>query len=335
MLNYTVATLASHSCLQILKGAKDEGFNTLAIAAKNRLQFYRRFDFIDKIIPVSDYKDIYGLIPGLKKLNVIIIPHGSFVAYLGDDYDKKLTLPHYGNKKVLEWEGDRLKQSEWLNKAGLFTPKLINHPSLINQLVIVKLYGAKGGSGYFLAQSEDEFKLKIKKFKGEKYIIQEYMVGTPVYLQYFYSRIKKQIELMGIDRRYETNIDGLARIPGKFEKKLNFDPTFTVIGNFPLVIRESLLPEVYNMGERVIEVSKKLIPPKGLYGPFCLETIITKNQKFYCIEISCRIVAGTNLFINGSPYTDLAYSEPMSTGRRIAREINEAIKLNRLTDILN
>lgn len=334
-MKYTIATLASHSCLQILKGAKDEGFDTLAIASKDRVQFYRRYNFIDSIIPVTDYKDIYKLLPGLKKQKVIIIPHGSFVAYLGEDYDKKLEIPHYGNKKVLEWEGDRLKQNKWLNTAGLLSPKIIKQPSLINQLVIVKLFGAKGGSGYFLAQTEKEFNLKIKKFRGEKYIIQEYMVGTPVYLQYFYSGIKNNLELMGIDRRYETNIDGLSRIPGKFEKNLDFDPTFTVIGNFPLVIRESLLPEIYKMGERVIEASKKLIPAKGLYGPFCLETIITKNQKFYCIEISCRIVAGTNLFINGSPYTDLTYGEPMSTGRRIAREINEAIKLNRLTDILN
>ena len=334
-MNYTIATLASHSCLQILKGAKDEGFATLAIASKDRALFYRRFNFIDKIIPVAEYKDIYKLNTELKKQKVIIIPHDSFVAYLGEDYDKKLKLPHYGNKKVLEWEGDRLKQTEWLNKAGLLTPKLISHPSLINQLVIVKFFGAKGGSGYFLAQSEKEFIIKIEKFKGEKYIIQEYMVGTPVYLQYFYSRINKQIELMGIDRRYETNIDGLSRIPGKFEKNIDFDPTFTVIGNFPLVIRESLLPEVYNMGERVVAVSNKIIPSKGLYGPFCLETIVTKNQKFYCIEISCRIVAGTNLFITGSPYTDLTYGEPMSTGRRIAREIKEAIRLNRLQEILD
>ncbi len=334
-MKYTIATLASHSCLQILKGAKDEGFDTLAISTKDRVQFYQRFDFIDKIIQVTDYKDIYRLIPTLKKQNVIIIPHGSFVAYLGDDYDKKLKLPHYGNKKVLEWEGDRIKQNKWLNEAGVLIPRLIEKPSQIKQLVIVKLFGAKGGSGYFLAQSEDEFSLKIKKFKKEKYIIQEYMVGTPVYLQYFYSSISQKLELMGVDRRYETNIDGLSRIPSKFEKNMNFEPTFTVIGNFPLVIRESLLPEVYSMGERVINASKKLIPSKGLYGPFCLETIITKNLKFYCIEISCRIVAGTNLFINGSSYSDLTFGVPMSTGRRIAREINEAIKLNRLPVIIN
>lgn len=32
--DYTIATLGSHSSLQILKGAKDEGFKTLCIAKK-------------------------------------------------------------------------------------------------------------------------------------------------------------------------------------------------------------------------------------------------------------------------------------------------------------
>ena len=53
------------------------------------------------------------------------------------------------------------------------------------------------------------------------------------------------------------------------------------------------------------------------------------------IEISARIVAGTNLFIEGSPYSDLLYNEPMSTGRRIAREIKNAIKENKLKEILD
>lgn len=333
-MKYTIATLASHSCLQVLKGAKDEGFDTLAIAIKDKATFYQKFNFIDEVIGLDSYRDIYKIAKKLKEKNVIIIPHGSFVAYLGEDYDKKLDIPQYGNKKVLLWEGDRLKQLKWLSDAGLLLPKLYKDSTEINQLVIVKLFGAKGGSGYFLAIDKNDFEKKIHKFKKEKYIIQQYMVGTPVYLQYFYSNLDNKIELMGIDRRYETNVDGLARIPGRFEKSLNIEPSYTVIGNFPIVIRESLLPEAFNMAQKVIDTSKKLMPPKGLFGPFCLETIITKNQKFYCIEISCRIVAGTNLYTNGSPYTDLVYNGPMSTGRRIAREIKKAIRMNRLEEIL-
>lgn len=334
-MNYTIATLASHSCLQILKGAKDEGFTTLAISLADRVTFYKRFQFIDKIITISSYKEFYKQEKKLSKESTIFVPHGSITAYLGPDYAQKITMMHFGDKNVLAWEIDREKQMEWLRMAGLKLPKIITDPKNIEHPVIVKLFGAKGGSGYFLAKNKKEFLDKIKKFKGEKYIIQEYMVGTPVYLQYFYSLLEKKVELMGIDRRYESNVDGLSRVPPFIADEFKFEPSFTVIGNFPIVIRESLLPIAYEMGEKIVAISKKIMPPKGLYGPFCLETIVTPNQLFYAIEISCRIVAGTNLFISGSPYTDLVYGEPMSTGRRIAKEIKEAIKKKRLKEILD
>ncbi len=334
-MEYTIATLASHSCLQILKGAKDEGFATLAISLADRISFYKRFSFIDKIISVDSYNDFYKLEKKLRNENTILVPHGSITAYLGTDYVAKIEMPHFGNKNVLNWEIDREKQMKWLSAAGLKLPKIISKPKDIKEPVIIKLFGARGGSGYFIARNEKEFLQKIKKFKKERYIIQQYLVGTPVYLQYFYSPLKKEIELLGIDRRYESNVDGLSRLPPYIADEFKSEPSFTVIGNFPIVIRESLLPTVYEMGENIVAVSKKLLPPRGLYGPFCLETIVTPNQVFYAIEISCRIVAGTNLFVNGSPYTDLSYGEPMSTGRRIAREIKEAIKKDRLEEVLD
>lgn len=334
-MKYTIATLASHSCLQILKGAKDEGFQTLAVATSKNASFYKRFKFIDEVVEIESFAKFYDLQKSFLKKNIIIIPHGSFVAYLGKDYDKKLELAHYGNKKVLIWEGDRIKQREWLQKAGLKQPRIFSKPSEIDRTVMVKLHGAKGGSGYFIVRDKVEFEKKIESLGNQKYLIQEYIVGVPVYLQFFYSRITKEVELLGIDRRYESNVDGIGRLPASFQDSHNSEPSYTVVGNFPIVIRESLLPETYKMAEQVINTSQKLIPEKGLYGPFCLETIVTPDCQFYTIEISCRIVAGTNLFTNGSAYADLQYDVPMSTGRRIAREIKEAIRQNRLAEILD
>jgi len=96
-----------------------------------------------------------------------------------------------------------------------------------------------------------------------------------------------------------------------------------------------MLPQAFEMGEKIIDASKSLIDKRGIFGPFCLETIITPDMKFYAVEISARIVAGTNLFTHGSAYSWLNYNEPMSTGRRIAREIKYAIKQNRLNEILD
>ena len=68
-------------------------------------------------------------------------------------------------------------------------------------------------------------------------------------------------------------------------------------------------------------------------GPFCIEGVYDENAHFRTFEFSARIVAGTNIFMNGSPYTTLIYNEPMSMGRRIAREIKQAEIENKISEI--
>ena len=51
---YTIATLGSHSALQILKGAHDEGFRTLAIATRDTERLYRSFAFVDEVIVIDN-----------------------------------------------------------------------------------------------------------------------------------------------------------------------------------------------------------------------------------------------------------------------------------------
>lgn len=326
---YTIATLGSHSALQILKGAYDEGFKTLVIALKKQVSFYQRFPFIEEIISVDTFSDFPLIEKELKDKKIIIIPHGSFVAYLGMEGNKKMTLPYFGNKKVLYFEFDRVKQGDWLKKSGLNTPQEFRNIKEVEFPVIIKSFGAAGGKGYFFVNNKQDLEEKVKNFKNQKFIIQKYIIGVSLYIHYFYSPLTKTLEILSMDRRYETNVDSLGRIPFYVE------PSYVVVGNSPLVLRESMLPEAYEMGEKVVKTSQKLINSQGLFGPFCLETIITPDQKFYVIEISARIVAGTNLFIEGSPYSDLLYNQPMSTGRRIAREIKNAIKENKLEKILD
>lgn len=331
---FKIATLGSHSALQILKGAKDEGFPTIVVATPDRVALYERFKFIDKIIKVDNFSDFPGVEKELLKEKAILIPHGSFVAYLGVEANKKMKVPYFGNKKVLDWESDRLKQREWLEVAHVPVPRRFKNPNQINAPVLVKSFGAAGGDGYFFAKNKKEFKQKIKNFKPKEYIIQEYVIGVSAYVHYFYSPLTKKLEILSIDRRYETNVDSLGRIPSHNQRGLGIEPSFVVVGNSPLVLRESLLADAFEMGERTIEASKKLIPG-GLWGPFCLEAIITPKQEFFVIEISCRIVAGTNLFINGSPYSSLYYNKEVSTGRRLAMEIKKAIKSKSLNKILD
>ncbi len=151
-------------------------------------------------------------------------------------------------------------------------------------------------------------------------------------MQYFFSPLKEELEFFGADKRHESDIEGLARIPAQQQMKVEDVPSFNVIANSPLVLRESLLDEVYSMGERFVEASKKLVNP-GMNGPFCIEGVYDENGNFKTFEFSARIVAGTNIFMNGSPYTTLMYDEPMSMGRRIAREVKNADSSNEIDKI--
>ncbi|MBI2453567.1 DUF1297 domain-containing protein, partial [Candidatus Peregrinibacteria bacterium] len=142
-----------------------------------------------------------------------------------------------------------------------------------------------------------------------------------------------ELEIMSFDKRYESNADSIGRIAAKDQLDVGIRTSYTITGNIPVVIRESLLPDLFSMGENVVKASEPLCP-SGLFGPFCLEMIIDKDLNFYVFEISARIVAGTNLYIEGSPYTALRYKEPMSTGRRIARDIKQAIEAGQVKKIL-
>ncbi len=331
---YTIATLGSHSALQILKGAHDEGFRTLAIANRDTERLYRSFGFIDDVIGVDSYSEFPGLVGELEKRKSIIVPHGSFVAYLSLEDHKRMTIPYFGNKAVLDWESSRELQRDWLTRANITMPRQFKSGAEIDRPVIVKLYGAGGGMGYMFIRDARDFEKRAGDLK-KAYTIQEYIIGVPLYIHYFYSPLEDKLEIMSMDRRYETNVDSLGRIPANAQEGMNVSPSYVVVGNQPVSLRESMLAEALRMGEDVVRVSKEICGPKGLFGAFCIETIITPDIQFYVMEISARIVAGTNLFIDGSPYSYLNYSEPMSTGRRIARELKNALLTNNLRLVLD
>jgi 5-formaminoimidazole-4-carboxamide-1-(beta)-D-ribofuranosyl 5'-monophosphate synthetase len=339
---YSIATLGSHCSLQVLKGAKDEGFNTLLICEKRRLGLYKRFNFIDDMILVDKFNEISdeSCQQHLRKTNSIIIPHGTMIAYMSREEIEKITIPFFGNKWIIKWEADRKLKQQLMNEALLTTPRYVESKDDIERLCIVKLHGAAGGRGYFLAWNRQSFEEAAKKLMDQGVItseddlyIQEYVNGVPTYLQFFYSSVTNVLEFMGVDRRYESDVDGMGRIPAKQQLGIEMQPSYNVIGNIPLVLRESLLEEVYAMGERFVKTARRLVPP-GMTGPFCIEGIYDREGKFTTFEFSARIVAGTNLYLDGSPYSGLIFDKPMSMGRRIAHEIKMASKQGRINDIL-
>ncbi len=330
----SVGTLCSHSALQIFHGARKEGFKTIGITTKERMKVYESFPLgkPDEFLIVNNFKDLESNETQEKLIekNCVLVPHGSFIAYLNNL--KKIKVPFFGNKKGLIWESNRLKQEILFREAGVNTPRNYNLNELEDEKIyFVKFHGAKGGSGYFLAKGR-ELKTEIKKrdLNKDDVIIQNFLIGVRYYPHFFYSPILDRLELLSIDKRIET-IDEIYRGLNFFPKEFQ---DYTVSGNIPVVLRESLLKEILEIGQKILDASRKLFPP-GIIGPFCLETVYHPRNGFTVFEASLRIVAGTNLFIKDSPYSVFYFDEEMSMGRRIVIEIKKAIEKNCLEKILS
>ncbi len=336
----TVATLCSNSSLQIFHGARMERLSTLGIAVGKPPRYYEAFPLArpDSYLTVPKATEVGKYAKQLNALGSVIVPHGSFVEYMGADRFQALQVPVFGNRAVLGWESDRRKERAWLDSAGVSMPRRYETIDDIDGPAIVKYYGAKGGKGFVLAKNRSD----LKDFKPSgPYVIQEYVLGTRYYLHFFYSPLSRDgyrvgpgsLELLGMDRRDEANIDELYKLGSQEElTRAGMRPTFVVTGNVPVVARESLLPKLFDVGARIIERSIELFG--GMTGPFCVEGIVTEELEFKVFEISARIVAGTNLFPNGSSYSDLVAPQ-LSMGRRIAQEILRAQSEDRLDAVIS
>jgi 5-formaminoimidazole-4-carboxamide-1-(beta)-D-ribofuranosyl 5'-monophosphate synthetase len=348
-----IGTICSHSALQILYGAKREGFKTVGIIKPDRRPVYDAYTAAtpDYYIEVNEWRDIVDerVQEQLIDKNTIIVPHGSFVEYIGPSaITSGFRVPVLGNRNTLEWESDRAKQREWLLKAGVKVPREFPSPDDIDAKVFVKFRGAKGGKGFFTASSKEEYYRRmrervqlglISEDDAQNATIQEFLPGVRYYPHYFFSPFKDSAGYtiqngvlihMGFDKRIEPVDEAYRALPDVPPDFMDY----TITGNQRVTLRESLLPDIFAMGRATVEASQELMPP-GIIGPFSLETFYHPMKGFTVFEISARIVAGTNPFGEGSEYSIWTYGRPISTGRRIAIEIKTAIETNQLAKIVS
>src|SRR5574338_660854 len=139
----SIATLGSHCALQVLKGAKDEGFKTILVSEKKREKLYKRFRFIDEIILVDSFNEISDqrCTKILKENDSIIIPHGTLISQMSSDEIESIKTPIFGNKWILRWESDRKMKEKLMVESRLPIPKSIPSPKEIIGLVIAKRHG--------------------------------------------------------------------------------------------------------------------------------------------------------------------------------------------------
>jgi 5-formaminoimidazole-4-carboxamide-1-(beta)-D-ribofuranosyl 5'-monophosphate synthetase len=359
-----IGMLGSHSALDIADGAKAEGFRTVVVAQRGRHRTYIEYfrarktrdgltkGFIDEVIVLERFGQIIDIQEKLVKRNVVFVPNRSFVVYTGiDRVEDEFLVPLFGSRNLLRSEERSEEKSYYwlLEKAGLPYPEAVK-PEEIDDvgLVIVKLPHAKKRleRGFFTAASYREFREKAERLIRLGVITEEdlararierYIIGPVFNFDFFYSPLDEEIELLGIDWRFETSLDGHVRLPASQQLTLpewQFEPEYTVCGHASSTLRESLLEKVFDMAEKYVKATQEYYPP-GIIGPFTLQTAVDKDLNFYIYDVAPRTGGGTNIHMAmGHPYGNALWRKEMSTGRRIALEIKRAIELDELEKVV-
>ncbi|MHA2499992.1 MAG: DUF1246 domain-containing protein, partial [Candidatus Hodarchaeales archaeon] len=201
-MRFRIGTLASHSALGILAGARAEGFKTVLFSPnQQRSRVYESFNVADEIfILEKGYTDLFRACDD----NTILIPHGSFISYLPIEDLVNTPLLIFGTRELLRWESDRILKSELLQAANLSIPTETTNPDEAEYPCIVKYHGAKGGKDFFVAKNELELKNRLTE---EPAVFQRFISGVKVYTTYFHSILRDRLEIFGTDIRYESSID--------------------------------------------------------------------------------------------------------------------------------
>jgi 5-formaminoimidazole-4-carboxamide-1-(beta)-D-ribofuranosyl 5'-monophosphate synthetase len=359
----TICSIGSHSALEVASGASTVGLRNLIVTERGRERTYtehyrRRTDpprgCIDETIVLDHFSDIMHarVQDQLLQHNVIFVPNRSFEVYLHQKYsypqiERGMHVPFFGNRRLLRVEerDQDNNQYDLMHNAGIHFPMQFDDPRSIDRLVMVKARHARVSfeRAFFLAHSYEEYERHAERMieaeilspKGlEKAVIEEFLLGPTVNLNFFYSPILGELELLGTDTRRQTNLDGLRALPFAQAQQLAHEPIrMEEAGHIATTLTESMLESAFEMGERMVRASQAAEPP-GIIGPFALQCVVVAGppKAFVCYDVSLRMPGspGTRY----TPYSAYRWGRDVSFGERIGMEVVMARDAGRLKDVL-
>jgi 5-formaminoimidazole-4-carboxamide-1-(beta)-D-ribofuranosyl 5'-monophosphate synthetase len=364
-----IGTIGSHSALDIADGAVEEGFHSLVLAQKGRDRTYSRYyrahrdreghvtrGCVDEVWTFPKFADAAApeTQARLRDHGVLIVPNRALSSYVPlDTLESSFRVPIIGSRNLLRIEERTERENYYtlLAAAGISAPVRIPTPQEIEGLAIVKLPHAtrRLERGFFTAASFEEYQRKSESLIAAGTItaadlaaarIEQYILGPVFNFNFFFSPLVPRedgLELLGVDERRESSLDGLVRLPAAQQLEIRGShaiPHYTVVGHGTLTVRESLLEEIFDFGERFVEITRSRASP-GIIGPFTLQTCIDRDGRPSVFDVAARIGGGTNVHLSlGHPYGNALWRTPMSSGRRIAIEIRHALADDRLAEIV-
>jgi 5-formaminoimidazole-4-carboxamide-1-(beta)-D-ribofuranosyl 5'-monophosphate synthetase len=346
----TLVSVGSHSALDVAFGARAQGLRNLIVTARGREQTYarhyaRRDDpprgCVDATLELGAFAEL--LQPAVQErllaANALFVANRSFEVYLHEKYsydeiERGMRVPFFGNRRLLRAEerDEADNQYALLARAGIRHPRSFARPADIDTLVMVKAAHARVSfeRAFFLCASPAEYEREAQRFIAAGMVneeglanarIEEYALGPSVNLNFFWSQMLGELELLGTDTRRQTNLDGLRGLPpGQLEAAARIPVRMEEAGHIATTLTESMLEKAFELGERFVASAKAASPP-GVIGPFALQCIIVAGppKEFVVYDVSLRIPGspGTRY----TPYSAYRWGRDVSVGERIAMEV--------------
>ncbi|MBV8170298.1 MAG: DUF1297 domain-containing protein [Candidatus Eremiobacteraeota bacterium] len=363
LANLTLCCIGSHSALDVCLGAKREGLRNLVITVKGREQTYARYyasrpdgtGCVDDTMMLGAFADVltHDVQVDLLARNVVFVPNRSFEVYARqrhsyDEIERGMRVPFFGSRQLLRAEerDEPDNQYRLLEAAGIRFPGRLSSPDEIDGLTLVKAAHAKVSfeRAFFVAASPEQYKRRSEALLRagvvtedglSNAVLEEYVLGPTVNLNFFYSPLLGELELMGTDTRRQTNIDGARALLAIEQASLGgaFTPSLEEAGHIAATLTESMLEQAFDMGERFVAAARAARAP-GIIGPFALQCVIAAGppKSFVVYDVSMRIPGspGTKY----TPYSAYRWGRELSVGERIAKEVVMARAAGRLAEVL-
>jgi 5-formaminoimidazole-4-carboxamide-1-(beta)-D-ribofuranosyl 5'-monophosphate synthetase len=358
----TLACIGSHSALDVCLGAKLQGLGNLVVAARGREKTYTQAfrsrgdgsGCVDETLVVDHFADVIG--EGVQRQmlerNAIFVPNRSFEVYARerhsyDEIERGMQVPMFGSRRLLRAEerDEADNQYRLLDEAKIRYPRRYDGPDAIDGLTLVKAQHAKVRfeRAFFLAANPEQYRKRAAHYLASgvvteeglaKAVFEEYVLGPTLNLNFFWSPMFGELELLGTDTRRQTNIDGIRSLLAIDQAPLGaaFTASMEEAGHIAATMTESMLEAAFDMGRRFVDAAARLRPP-GIIGPFALQCVIAAGppKSFVVYDVSLRIPGspGTKY----TPYSAYRWGKELSVGERIAKEVVLARDSGRLGEI--
>jgi len=361
--NLTLCSIGSHSALEVAAGAHARGLRNLIVTERGRERTYADFyakktspdrGCVDETLLLERFSDVLDdpVQEQLLARSVVFVANRSFEVYLHQRYsyaeiEARMRVPFFGSRTLLRAEerDEADNQYTLLERAGIRAPRQFASPADIDRLAVVKAPHAKVSfeRAFFLVRSPAEYARECARLIRDGLVteaglagavIEEYALGPSVNLNFFWSPILGELELLGTDTRRQTNREGFRDLPFAQAQALADEPhRLEEAGHIAATLTESMLEKAFAMGERFVQATQAGGGP-GIIGPFALQCIIVAGppKDFIVYDVSLRIPGspGTRY----TPYSSYRWGRDIAVGERIAMEIAFARDAGRLADVL-